>query len=647
MAIRPLSKELQAKAIAELNEDPKRIQDDINIIKEWLKQQRHLNPIMDDQFILTFLRGCKFSLEKTKNKFENLYTMRTLIPEFFDNRDPFLPELQALLKLGVILPLKPAGPDSPRYLLFRFFVADPAVHKMKNLFKLNMMIADTLLHEDDQITVGGMVGFQDASGITMSFLTHMDLTIMKKAMMFFEGAFPQRPKVMHVFNPPSVFDTMYNMMKPFMKDKMQRRMLMHRTSNLEEMYNHVPKSILPTEYGGDAGPIQNLIDEWKTKIESRAAWFKDDEKYRSDESKRVGKPKTESDLFGIEGSFRKLNVDYTFFLSNNTSIEFISALEGVIHFRIDLHNKMSVRPLCPELQAKAIAELNEDPKRIDDDIQALQDWLEKQRHLTPRMDKQFLLTFLRGCKFSLEKAKRKLENLYTMRTMLREFFDHRDPFAPEIQAILKAGLFLPFVKTEGPDSPRVCLMRQGDPAIYKMKDVFKVNIMISDILMNEDDQILIGGMVALQDMEGSGKFGMSHIDFPLMKKAMTFFDGAYPQRPKVMHFINIPSIFDTIYNMVKPFFKEKMIKRFVFHKTTNMDEIYKQIPKSILPTEYGGDAGPIQDLIDHWKAKVESYAEWFKEDEKYKSDESKRIGRPKTESDLFGIEGSFRKLNVD
>lgn len=42
MSIRPLSKELAAKAKKELGEDPKRVQDDIAYIKDWLKQQKHI-----------------------------------------------------------------------------------------------------------------------------------------------------------------------------------------------------------------------------------------------------------------------------------------------------------------------------------------------------------------------------------------------------------------------------------------------------------------------------------------------------------------------------------------------------------------------------------------------------------------------------
>lgn len=56
--------------------------------------------LLDDQLLLTFLRGCKFSLERTKEKLDMHYTLKTMIPEMFSNRDPFDPEIQKVLSLG-------------------------------------------------------------------------------------------------------------------------------------------------------------------------------------------------------------------------------------------------------------------------------------------------------------------------------------------------------------------------------------------------------------------------------------------------------------------------------------------------------------------------------------------------------------------
>lgn len=78
-----------------------------------------------------------------------------------------------------------------------------------------------------------------------------------------------------------------------------------------------------------------------------------------------------------------------------------------------------------------------------------------------------------------------------------------------------------------------------------------------------------------------------------------------------------------------------------------MESLYTQVPKKLLPSEYGGEAGPIQDMINYWEKKIMSYREFFAEDEQYGSDEKKRPGKPKDSEALFGIEGSFRKLDVD
>ena len=75
------------------------------------------------------------------------------------------------------------------------------------------------------------------------------------------------------------------------------------------MHKHVSTSILPTEYGGEAGPLSDMASEWQRKLTANREWYLDDQKYGSDEKRRVGRAKNADMLFGIDGSFRSLEID--------------------------------------------------------------------------------------------------------------------------------------------------------------------------------------------------------------------------------------------------------------------------------------------------------------------------------------------------
>lgn len=78
-----------------------------------------------------------------------------------------------------------------------------------------------------------------------------------------------------------------------------------------------------------------------------------------------------------------------------------------------------------------------------------------------------------------------------------------------------------------------------------------------------------------------------------------------------------------------------------------MDALYKVVPRKLMPKEYGGEAGSIQDLIDENERRLVAFRDFFLEDDQFGVDEKKRVGKPKNSDSLFGLDGTFRQLAID
>lgn len=71
----------------ELKKNPELKVEDIRMLREWCEKQPHLPKITDSELAL-FLHSNYYRLEPTKTTIENYYTIRSHVPEFYNNRDP-------------------------------------------------------------------------------------------------------------------------------------------------------------------------------------------------------------------------------------------------------------------------------------------------------------------------------------------------------------------------------------------------------------------------------------------------------------------------------------------------------------------------------------------------------------------------------
>lgn len=59
-----------------------------------------------------------------------------------------------------------------------------------------------------------------------------------------------------------------------MKKEVARLLHVHKTGS-ETLFDHVPRELLPVEYGGSNGSIKDLKMEWKKRIESHRDYLMD------------------------------------------------------------------------------------------------------------------------------------------------------------------------------------------------------------------------------------------------------------------------------------------------------------------------------------------------------------------------------------
>ncbi|KAI4488563.1 hypothetical protein M0802_011511 [Mischocyttarus mexicanus] len=287
-----------------LKKNPDVQKSELQIIRDWINKQPHLPKLNDVQLIL-FLHSNYYQLEPTKITIENFLTFKTHVTEFFGNRDPFLKEIRSHHSVIRTIPAKKLTKEGYQIIYTDIMDPDPSNYVFSIASKYFFMVSELANYKEGP--VDGLVVVTNANNMSLGHIGRFNLMGLKKFLYYVQEAAPIRLKKIYILNCNPAIDILMNMIKPFMKKELYEMLDFTTLKRLETL---IPIDLLPNELGGKAGNFQDLVDEQiKILDDNREYFLMDEAKNQVNESLRIGKPKSANDLFGVEGSFKKLEID--------------------------------------------------------------------------------------------------------------------------------------------------------------------------------------------------------------------------------------------------------------------------------------------------------------------------------------------------
>ncbi|XP_055545875.1 retinaldehyde-binding protein 1-like [Wyeomyia smithii] len=235
--------------------------------------QRGLGRRRDDSFLLRFLRAKKFDVDKAFKMIQKYYKMKDEYPEIFKVSPPS--EMKFMLEMQIQCMLPKKDDNGRQFYLFRVEKCDPYKIPVDYVFRSNVLaLEDAVRNPETQI--GGLVVLLDMAGLGFAHARYLSPHLARKTVEVIQEAFPMRFKAFHVLHEPFYFDAILAVLKPFLKDKIRRRIHLHGNS-LSSLHKYIAKDVLPVEYGGTLPPFDNT--EWRTNILDNEQYFIDLETY--------------------------------------------------------------------------------------------------------------------------------------------------------------------------------------------------------------------------------------------------------------------------------------------------------------------------------------------------------------------------------
>ncbi|XP_020286473.1 alpha-tocopherol transfer protein-like isoform X2 [Pseudomyrmex gracilis] len=265
----------------------------------------------------------------------------------------------------------------------------------------------------------------------------------------------------------------------------------------------------------------------------------------------------------------------------------------------DFTLQFELGPPCAEIQEVARKELRESSELQKESMERLKELLAGETDLkSPLHNEAWLIRFLRPCKYYPEESCKLIKQYYGFKIKHASIYENLKP--SNERNVFEQNI-LTVLPNRDQHGRRVLILELGKKWKHNkcsLDEIYKGCVLYLEAAMLEPTS-QIAGAVVIFDMDGLTLQQTWQFTPPFAKRIVDLLQDAMPLRIKNIHVINQPYVFNMVFALFKPFLREKLKSRIIFHGT-DRKSLHKYLSPKHLPARYGGTAEIISVSGPEW-----------------------------------------------